>query len=484
MEAQLRLLEDQALSLLDDLELLDDDQNQKNELLEPPQLLSLSELQSVLKRKGTELDLRDKCFGIDGARILSQFLQTESASSIYQLDLTNSALDEKKFEILIDALLKTDSILSLWLGNNSLRYPQIKQLSHLVSKSSVLTQLNLENNHLQPQDVFPFFQALTQTTSLVQLDLELNDISDEGSIALAEGLKKNSSLTELNLSSNLISNTGLRALSQFLKESSSLQSLSLNSNSFSPEGAISLFESLQHNHSLISLSLANNSLGTEASDSLAQTLSVNTSLTELWLSATQIGPDALGSLSSCLAPPTCSVVVLCLNDNPLNLSSLSALSSALKTNTSLQTLGLTNCSLTDECIITFCQGLESNSHLSQLWIDRNRVSSNGLRTLCECLKHHNKTLSWLKLSQNPFDEEGFMTLSDLLKSTETLQAVWLNRLSISPEIAVRELCDVVRQNTSLVQLSFRGNNISEEQQSSIYESLSENPDSAQLKLLF
>uniref|UniRef100_A0AAA9T3X4 Leucine rich repeat containing 74A n=1 Tax=Bos taurus TaxID=9913 RepID=A0AAA9T3X4_BOVIN len=149
-----------------------------------------------------EMNVSDNDLGLEGARILSEFLQNNT-SSLFSLQL--SAIN---------------------VG---------------------LQSLDLSWNHLYIRGVVALCNGLRSNVSLKKLDLSMNSFGNEGAAALGEVLRLNSYLTYLDLSSNNITNDGLSKISRALELNESLKVLKLFLNPISMDGAVLLILSIKRN---------------------------------------------------------------------------------------------------------------------------------------------------------------------------------------------------------------------------------------------
>ncbi|XP_070370217.1 leucine-rich repeat-containing protein 74A isoform X4 [Equus asinus] len=149
-----------------------------------------------------ELNLSDNDLGLEGARIISEFLQ-RNTSSLSNLQL--SALN---------------------VG---------------------LQSLDLSWNHFYTRGAVALCNGLRTNVTLKKLDVSMNGFGNEGATALGDVLRLNNSLAYLDVSGNDISNEGVSKISRGLELNDSLKVLKLFLNPMSMDGAVLLILSIKRN---------------------------------------------------------------------------------------------------------------------------------------------------------------------------------------------------------------------------------------------
>eukprot|EP00633_Aureoumbra_lagunensis_P003707 CAMPEP_0197301422 /NCGR_PEP_ID=MMETSP0890-20130614/50389_1 /TAXON_ID=44058 ORGANISM="Aureoumbra lagunensis, Strain CCMP1510" /NCGR_SAMPLE_ID=MMETSP0890 /ASSEMBLY_ACC=CAM_ASM_000533 /LENGTH=734 /DNA_ID=CAMNT_0042780721 /DNA_START=433 /DNA_END=2636 /DNA_ORIENTATION=- len=263
----------------------------------------------------TELDLRKKKIGDEGAKALAEALGTNFSlqqlglagnnigdegaraiayafepNSMYmfrtfqKLDLSGNNIGAEGAKALATALATETSFRpqELWLNGNNIGAEGAKALATALGT----------NPSLQTLELPPFRIALAETfatnTSLQKLDLSANNIGVEGAIAIGRALATNTSLKALNLGANNIGVEGAKALATALGTNTSLQKLWLGGNNIGDEGANAIGRALRTNTSLQQLDLGGNNIGDEGANAIGRGLGTNTSLQELHLESNNI----------------------------------------------------------------------------------------------------------------------------------------------------------------------------------------------------
>ncbi|MXQ96621.1 hypothetical protein E5288_WYG022031 [Bos mutus] len=193
-----------------------------------------------------EMNVSDNDLGLEGARILSEFLQNNT-SSLFSLQLSGNNFKEESAELFCQALSNNYRIKSLDLSHNKFCDKAGEYLGQMLAINVGLQSLDLSWNHLYIRGVVALCNGLRSNVSLKKLDLSMNSFGNEGAAALGEVLRLNSYLTYLDLSSNNITNDGLSKISRALELNESLKVLKLFLNPISMDGAVLLILSIKRN---------------------------------------------------------------------------------------------------------------------------------------------------------------------------------------------------------------------------------------------
>ena len=212
---------------------------------------------------------------------------------------------------------------------------------------------------------------------------------------------------------------------------------------------------------------------------LCLALRVNTSLTTLDLSENSIGDKGASSLSEALRVNT-SLTSLHLSENSIGDEGASSLSEALTVNTSLTSLHLSENSIGGEGASSLSEALRVNTSLTSLDLFYNSIGDEGASSLSEVLRV-NTSLTSLHLSENSIGGEGASSLSEALRVNTSLTSLHLSENSIGGEGA-SSLSEALRVNTSLTSLDLSRNSIGDKGASSLSEALRVNTSLTSLRL--
>ncbi|XP_005084072.2 leucine-rich repeat-containing protein 74A isoform X2 [Mesocricetus auratus] len=193
-----------------------------------------------------ELNMSNNNLGLEGARIISDFLQ-ENNSSLWKLKLSGNNFKEEAAALLCQALSSNYRIKSLNLSHNQFSDVGGEYLGQMLALNVGLQSLNLSWNHFHFRAAVALCNGLRSNVTLKKLDVSMNGFGNEGALALGDTLKLNSCLVYIDVSRNGITNEGASRISKGLEYNESLQVLKLFLNPMSMEGAVFLILSIKRN---------------------------------------------------------------------------------------------------------------------------------------------------------------------------------------------------------------------------------------------
>ncbi|XP_042548768.1 leucine-rich repeat-containing protein 74A [Dipodomys spectabilis] len=193
-----------------------------------------------------ELNISNNKIGLEGAKIISDFLQGNT-SSLSKLKLSGNNFKEDSAVLLCQAMSSNYRIKTLALSHNDFSDIGGEQLGQMLGFNVGLQSLDLSWNHFHTQGAVALCNGLRTNVTLKTLDLSMNGLGNEGALALGEVLKINSCLCYLDVSSNNINNEGATRISRGLELNETLQVLKLFLNPMSMEGAVVLIMSIKRN---------------------------------------------------------------------------------------------------------------------------------------------------------------------------------------------------------------------------------------------
>ena len=284
-----------------------------------------------------------------GWRIVSYVLQHPNCNLI-ELDLNDTALDDKKSDIFASALSGTSSLKILNISRNQgISSTGWQTLFNQLSQSSI-ESLNISNNIFNDSDL----NMLANVSTLKSLDMtgvSCTPIVWRSYFNLLQ--TRRTQLVKLDVSYNQIGNVGATALGNLLRNMVTLKTLIMHamtyprdrSEEISSQGWQAFFTILQDsNMSLVKLSLWNNIIDDEGMQLLVRLVSRMSSLKFLDLSDRQlVTPVGWQALSDYLQSPNFSLTHLDLNDNNINDDTVVAFANALTHNKTLERFHLYAC---------------------------------------------------------------------------------------------------------------------------------------------
>ncbi|XP_051763856.1 NACHT, LRR and PYD domains-containing protein 12-like isoform X23 [Ctenopharyngodon idella] len=416
----------------------------------------------------------------EGCAALASALR--SNSHLRELDLTWNKIGDECLMLLSDGLKDPHCKLeTLKLFDCNITAEGCAALASALRSNSLLRELDLTGNIIGGGGLTLLSDGLKDPhCKLEKLWLSQCNITDEGCAALASALRSNSHLRELNLSGNIIGDGGLTLLSDGLKDPHcKLEKLRLWGCNITAEGCAVLASALRSNSHLRELDLTDNKIGgggltllsdglkdphckleklrledcnitAEGCAALASALRSNSHLRELDLTDNIIGGGGLTLLSDGLKDPHCKLEKLRLEDCNITAEGCAALASALRSNSHLRELDLTDniiggggltllsdglkdphckleklrledCNITAEGCAALASALRSNSHLRELDLTDNIIGGGGLTLLSDGLKDPHCKLEKLRLEDCNITAEGCAALASALRSNSHLR---------------------------------------------------------------
>ncbi|XP_076705386.1 leucine-rich repeat-containing protein 74A [Callospermophilus lateralis] len=193
-----------------------------------------------------ELNVSKNEIGLEGAKVISEFLQ-RNTSSLWNLGLSGNNFNEEAIDLFCQALSINYLIRNLDLSHNQISDTGGEQLGQMLNINVGIQVLNLSWNHFHTQGAVALCNGLRGNVTLMKLDVSMNGFGNEGALALGEVLRLNNHLTHLDVSGNDIGNEGVSRLSRGLESNEGLQVLKLFLNPMNMEGAVLLVQAIKRN---------------------------------------------------------------------------------------------------------------------------------------------------------------------------------------------------------------------------------------------
>ncbi|XP_049753496.1 leucine-rich repeat-containing protein 74A [Elephas maximus indicus] len=193
-----------------------------------------------------ELNISENDLGLEGAGILSGFLQ-RNISSLWNIQLSGNNFKEESAVLFCQAMSSNYRIKKLDLSHNQFSDKGGEQLGQMLALNVGLQVLDLSWNHIRTRGAVALCNGLRANVTLKTLDLSMNGFGNDGAQAIGEVLKLNNSLAYLDLNSNDITNDGAAKISRGLESNESLKVLKLFLNPLTMEGAVLLITSIKRN---------------------------------------------------------------------------------------------------------------------------------------------------------------------------------------------------------------------------------------------
>ena len=225
----------------------------------------------------------------------------------------------------------------------------------------------------------------------------------------------------------------------------------------------------------------NSSIGAEDINLLTKALRVNTSLCSLNLSQTSFGDEGATSLAQALRVNT-SLSSLNLSFNSIGTKGANSLAQVLRVNTSLSSFNLSHNPIGDEGANSLAQALRVNTSLSSFNLSYNTICNEGANSLAQALRV-NTSLSSFNLSGNSIGDEGANSLAQALRLNTSLSSFNLSHNPIGDEGA-NSLAQALRVNTSLSSFNLSFNTICNEGANSLAQALRVNTSLSSFNLSY
>ena len=358
--------------------------------------------------------------------------------------------------------------------------------SGLRSQMTNLLGTNLELQEMIISDKsFPinlFVEALQVNSTLAHLYIMVPLFGDQFIVSLANILRVNKTLTLVHFMTNgIVSAHGVQQLADSLMDSKTLNDLLLSGNAWGNDTIRILAGYMKRSVSLSSFHLIVSDIGDAGATALAEVLRTNTTLNSLGLCNNPgIGNPSVMSLCEALKVNT-TLSSLDLSGTGISDAGVLSLVEVLKTNaSSLTSLLLSDIKISHQSIKSIAEVLRVNSTLKDLKFEGNKVGVGGTKLIAESLKA-NTTLKLLSLSRNNIKAKCGCLFSDSLKVNGTLESLTLAKNALGSRGA-QLLSDGLRVNTSLRHLDLSGNSIGSEGAESIAETIRVNASLTSLKL--
>ena len=307
---------------------------------------------------------------------VKQFLTIPNSliQHIQHLYFNNNKLDRRACDVLAEGVQRMPCLETLNLRYNSHIGcgGAVQLLSSL--HSSKLRELYMDGTGINDPDFECLASYIHSTTSLQELNIGWNDISVESIDSLCKALSTNSSMRSLDMNDCRLTTSHCVCLGQLLRHPihCKIERLDIRKCSLTSDGVGEVMSGLSNNHTLRELNLSdNNQIRSEGAVTIATMLKTNSSLDTLYLDDCSI--DSSGGVE---------------------------LGTALERNKILRELRLSRNALGDDGVRGLILGLENNSSLEELWLyDDKSLEEEGVSLLLKCVEEKNTSLKKLMLSR-------------------------------------------------------------------------------------
>ncbi|XP_005990825.1 NACHT, LRR and PYD domains-containing protein 3-like [Latimeria chalumnae] len=314
---------------------------------------------------------------------------------------------------------------SLSLAKLNLNAMDCCVLSYILNCYEEFVSLYLSDSLLRQEECLKLTPGLNKCKHIRLWDCDLTAGSWRN---LSSVLSTNSSLKELSLIKNNPGDSGVNLLSAGLRDPNcKIEALLLVECGLTAACCGDLSSVLSTNSSLTELYLSGNNLGDSGVKQLSAGLKdPNCKLHLLQLSGCDLPAGCCGDLSSVLSTNS-SLTRLLLDRNKLGDSGVKCLSAGLKDpNCKLQELRLGACDLTAGCCEDLSSVLSTNSSLTKLSLSGNKLGDSGVKLLSVGLRDPNCKLQKLEFGVCGLTAACCEDLSSVLSTSSSLTDLDLN----------------------------------------------------------
>ncbi|XP_003802932.1 NACHT, LRR and PYD domains-containing protein 9 [Otolemur garnettii] len=338
-----------------------------------------------------------------------------ASKDIWMLDLENCSFDNASMEILCKALAQPICKIELLAFTFISHYGNYSNFFKAIHNPH-LKHLNLYGTSLSLTDVQHLCEMLKDPAcSVEELIIGKCDIQSKACEDIACVLTCNNKLKRLSLVENPVKDEGVRELSHALMNPNCvLEGLMLMSCGLTCASCEYLSKALSWNKSLSLLDLGSNLLKDDGVASLCKVLKhLRCGLQELWLPGCFLTSASCEDIAAVLMSNG-KLKTLKLGHNGIGDDGVKQLCDALKhPNCKLQCLGLQMCQLTGACCEDLASALTICKTLRSLNLDWITLDHDGVVVLCESLSHQDCALQMLGLEKSALDEETQMLLTSM-----------------------------------------------------------------------
>ncbi|XP_040324449.1 ribonuclease inhibitor-like isoform X1 [Herpailurus yagouaroundi] len=375
----------------------------------------------------------------------------ETNQYLTDLEFVKNTLEDSGMRLLCEGLKQPNCVLqTLRLYRCLISPASCGALAAVLSTSQWLTDLEFRETKLEASALKLLCEGLKDPNCKLQkLKLCASFLPESSEVVcnyLASVLICNSNLTELDLSENPLGDTGVKYLCEGLRHSNcKVEKLDLSTCYLTDASCMELSSFLQVSQTLKELFVFANTLGDIGVQHLCEGLQHAQGIIEsLGLSQCSLSAACCESLAQVLSS-TRSLTRLLLINNKIEDLGLKWLCKGLKQpDCQLKDLALWTCHLTGECCQDLCNALYTNEYLRDLDLSDNALGDEGMQVLCEGLKHPSCKLQTLWLAECHLTDACCGALASVLNRNENLTLLDLSGNDLK-DFGVQMLCDALIQ---------------------------------------
>jgi uncharacterized coiled-coil DUF342 family protein len=280
--------------------------------------------------------------------------------------------------VVMTILFHLPSIKSLSIINSVLSENHTSHISRLIEYSKTLKTLNLSNNIVDDDCIRTICEYLKLNKTIVSLNLSNNKLSQNNGFYIADMLMKNNTIDSLYLSGNQINDSGLGSLLTVITNNNhNIRVLDISNNQLTVDDYIPIADVLTRNANLFSLNISGNEIFSKTTNILGHALK-SSKLNVLYMNDMKLDEQSLPLLINNLNE---SKITVFHADNNLIGDVVVIFGAILRTNTTLKTLSLRNCSISPFSLICLCKAFEVSNTLEEVRLEENTFDEQSLNTL-------------------------------------------------------------------------------------------------------
>lgn len=242
-------------------------------------------------------------------------------------------------------------------------------------------------------------ELVAKCSKLLTLDLSEMGFIETDLPVLTSGFERNHTLKHLSISNNSFMNSA--SLMKSIMINTKLRFLKISNCGVTSESIEYLAQALSRGHQLIYLDISNNRIGSNGISVLFRVLSDNIYLTELFISNVDATSDVAASFNLFLSKNRV-IHELDFSKNDLGDHMAEVLAMSIGHQTSLVTLNLSSCRISDQGVLSIGKALQPNITLKKLILRDNFFTKNAGFQLLDVLRS-NTSITSLDISSNQID---------------------------------------------------------------------------------
>ena len=379
-------------------------------------------------------------------------IENNAIEHVYILPMRKIGSSEVKE--LSDALIQTQSVQSFYASGHAMEKDGFRSMGEMLAKNTSLKNLCIGNEGMQDEGMQLLCEGMMENYTVKVWDLEFKGLGTMGIEALSGVLASPVCVLEtLNLSRNALTDEAIEILCNALLKNTTIRHLDLAENAFTAACMPALTRWLTSPECRLETLVLRNNDFKNASSALGKALARNTSLITLNLNDCQLSEVLLSSWSSFDLFHN-SLHDLEMNNNELAGKTGGAyLAALLPLLTTLHRLSLSGCALLDDgaCEIATVLASKKVASLTFLDLSKNELTYSSIRSLLQPC-----SLVELRLFQNRLGS-GSSHLHDALRNS-SLTLLDLGANDLQGESAAH-VFTALCENTILETLEMGGNNL-------------------------